>query len=83
MCQNYPNPFNPVTTIRYELPEATRVRLAVYDLLGREVAILVDRQQEPGIKEVVWNASQMASGLYFYRLTTDRLQFTRKLVVLK
>ncbi|NOZ04636.1 MAG: T9SS type A sorting domain-containing protein, partial [FCB group bacterium] len=81
--QNYPNPFNPMTTIRYELPEATPVRLAVYDLLGREVAVLVDQQQEPGIKEVVWNASQMASGIYFYRLTTDQVQITRKMVVLK
>jgi len=81
--QNYPNPFNPVTTIRYELPEATRVRLAVYDLLGREVEVLVDKKQNPGIKEVIWDASQMASGIYFYRLTTDRLQLTKKLVVLK
>jgi len=81
--QNYPNPFNPATTIRYELPEATHVRLVVYDLLGREVAVLVDKKQEPGIKEVVWDASRSASGIYFYRLATDQVQFTRKLVVLK
>jgi hypothetical protein len=81
--QNYPNPFNPVTTLRYELPEYTHVRLVIYDLLGREVAVLVDRQQEPGVKTVTWDASQVASGIYFYRLAAGDRSFTRKLVVLK
>jgi hypothetical protein len=87
---NYPNPFNPVTTIRYELPELTHVRLAIYDLLGREVAVLVDQDQEPGVKTVTWDASRVASGIYFYQLTTsnsqltnNKSQLTRKLVVLK
>jgi hypothetical protein len=83
LAQNYPNPFNAVTTIRYELPEFTRVRLVIYDLLGREVAVLVDQKQEPGVKTITWDASQVSSGVYLYRLTTGDRQFTRKLVVLK
>lgn len=81
--QNYPNPFNPVTTIRYELPEQTHIRLAVYNLLGREVVVLATGVQGPGIGEVHWNAAAQASGIYFYRLQTTRQMVTRKLVVLK
>ena len=81
--QNYPNPFNPVTTIRYELPEQTHLRLAVYDLLGREVAVLAEGFQEPGVWEIRWDATAQASGIYFYRLQTGNQTITRKLVVLK
>jgi hypothetical protein len=83
LYQNYPNPFNPLTTIRYDLPEPARVRLVIYDLLGREVAVLVDREQEPGFKAATWNASHVASGIYFYRLTAGDRQLTRKLIVLR
>ncbi len=75
--QNYPNPFNPSTTITYQLPAqggvdgkaASSVRLVVYDMLGREVAVLVDAKQSPGTHEVKWNASGAASGVYLYRLS--------------
>ncbi|MFQ6604319.1 MAG: T9SS type A sorting domain-containing protein [Fidelibacterota bacterium] len=80
---NYPNPFNPVTTIRYELPEQTAVKLAIYDILGQEVAVLVDEQQAPGIREVKFDARNLASDIYFYRLTAPTFTQTRKLVVLK
>ncbi len=87
---NYPNPFNPTTTIEYVIAEpggkesATRiVRLVVYDLLGREVATLVNSVQEPGHKSVKWNASGVASGVYFYRLTAGDFVQTRKLMLLR
>jgi len=66
--QNYPNPFNPATTIRYQLPSDSRVTLRVYDLLGRVVQTLAEGVQEAGYKQLSWNASNFASGLYFYRL---------------
>jgi hypothetical protein len=71
--QNYPNPFNPATTIRYRLPVASNVRLEIYDILGQLVKSLVSGPAQPGVKEVEWNSandagSQVASGIYFYRL---------------
>jgi len=81
--QNYPNPFNPVTTIHYELPERTDIRMTIYDLLGREVAVLEDGVQGPGLKEVQWDATNVASGIYFYRLQTGSKTITRKMVLLK
>ena len=66
--QNYPNPFNPTTTIKYALPTSGEVLLTVYDLLGKEVARIVNGQQPAGYHEVTWDASSVASGIYFYRL---------------
>ena len=65
---NYPNPFNPQTTIRYVLPQATEVRLAVYDALGREVAVLAEGTRSAGTHEIVFQAGDLPSGAYFYRL---------------
>ncbi len=81
--QNYPNPFNPRTTILFDLPEPGDVNLVVYDILGREIATLIDDKLIAGFHWVVWNASQVASGIYFYRLTSEQGIRTRKLVVLK
>ncbi|MEK9135833.1 MAG: T9SS type A sorting domain-containing protein [Bacteroidota bacterium] len=83
LLQNYPNPFNPTTEIRYQIPEVSHVALKVYDLLGREVATMADDVEEPGYKSVQLNASQLASGVYFYRLQFGRFVETRKMLVVK
>jgi len=81
--QNYPNPFNPVTTIQYQLPEEVKVRLEVYDLLGRKVATLLDRRVPAGYHEVSFDASSLASGVYIYRLMAGSFSKTRKMMVMK
>jgi photosystem II stability/assembly factor-like uncharacterized protein len=80
--QNYPNPFNPSTTIKYELAKSTEVKLSVYDMLGREVSVLVDVRKEAGVYEVKLDGSNLASGVYFYRLTAGSYVQTRKLLLL-
>jgi len=67
--QNYPNPFNPKTVVTYQVPTVSKTRIAIYDLLGREVAVLVDGQKGPGSYEVTFDATGLASGVYLYRLT--------------
>jgi len=81
--QNYPNPFNPMTTIPYVLPTPERVRLVVYDLLGRQVAVLVNAMQPTGTHQVQFDASRLPSSVYFYRLTAGRFSLTRKMILLK
>jgi photosystem II stability/assembly factor-like uncharacterized protein len=81
--QNYPNPFNPTTVISYQLPVVSNARLGVYDLLGREVAVLVNERRNAGVHEVKFNASGFSSGVYFYRLTAGRFVHTRKLLLLR
>lgn len=80
---NYPNPFNPSTRISYQIPRASFVILKVYDVLGREVATLVNQELNPGIYEVSWNAVGFPSGVYFCRLAAGDYVETRKLVLLK
>jgi hypothetical protein len=81
--QNYPNPFNPSTTIRYAIPSAAHVRLTIHDLLGRDVATIVNELQTEGWKEAVWNAGASANGIYFYRLTAGTYTMTKTMVLLK
>ena len=83
LCQNYPNPFNPSTTIKYELPTISMVTLAVYDLLGREMSVLVNERKNAGVHEVQFDASTLASGVYLYRLQAGDFVQSRKLVVLR
>lgn len=81
--QNYPNPFNPTTNIKFAIPKFANVRLAVYDLLGREVESLVNRQLTPGVYEVNWNAAKFSSGIYLYRLITDEFSMVKKMSLIK
>ncbi|MCL5268198.1 MAG: discoidin domain-containing protein [Bacteroidetes bacterium] len=83
LSQNYPNPFNPTTTISYQLPSNAFVTLKVYDILGREVATLVDAEQTAGSHEVSFNGGTVASGVYIYRITAGNHTATRKMVLLK
>jgi len=81
LYQNYPNPFNPVTQIRFEVGGLRFVSLRVYDVLGREVATLVNEVKEPGVYSVAWDARELSSGVYFYRLTAGRFVETKKLLL--
>lgn len=81
--QNYPNPFNPSTEIAFALPESAEVSLVVYDALGRTVARLVDRALPAGRHRVQWNAANVASGVYVYRLSAGTFESTRRMVLMK
>jgi len=83
LSQNYPNPFNPSTTIKFELPNTSHVSLNVYDILGREVSVLVNERKAPGSYEVKFDGSNLASGVYFYRLQTESFVDTKKLLLLR
>jgi hypothetical protein len=83
LSQNYPNPFNPTTTIGFHLPKSSFTTLKIYNALGQEVATLVDKQLSPGTFKSEWDASGMASGMYFARLTAGQYTETRKLMLVK
>lgn len=83
LSQNYPNPFNPSTRIEIRVPKAGPVSLKVYDLLGREVASLVDETMEPGSYAVAWDARGLASGVYLYKLAAEGYSDVRKMVIMK
>ena len=83
LSQNYPNPFNPTTTIKYQIPNAAHVVLKVYDILGKEVATLVDRNKAAGQYKATFNASKLASGVYLYRLKSGKYSSVKKLMLLK
>jgi hypothetical protein len=83
LSQNYPNPFNPSTSISYEIPASNFVSLKVYDMMGKEVANLVNGNQEAGFYTVKFDASKLASGIYFYKLQANDFTATKKLMLLK
>jgi hypothetical protein len=83
LLQNYPNPFNPSTKITFSVGTYSNTSLRVYDVLGREVVTLVNEVKSPGIYTAVWNASQMSSGIYFSRLTSNGEQQFRKMILMK
>ena len=86
--QNYPNPFNPVTTIRYDVPEQSNVRVEIYNVIGQKVAELVNRSHQPGFYAVNWDGtnmtgSQLGSGMYFYKIEADQFTSVKKLLLVK
>lgn len=81
--QNYPNPFNPTTIINFQLPIFNYVNLVIYDVLGREVATLVNEEVKPGTYEIQWDASNEPSGVYFYKITAGEYVETRRMILLK
>jgi hypothetical protein len=81
--QNYPNPFNPLTVIRYQLPVNSYVTLKVYNVLGQEVAVLVDGMQDAGFKSVEFEASRVGSGVYFYKLVAGEYVDVKRMAVIK
>jgi len=88
LSQNYPNPFNPSTRIRYAIPsnfngQKSKVIIKVYDILGNEVATLVNEEKDPGIYEVEFSKSNLASGIYIYQLKADKFTSTKKMILLR
>ncbi len=80
---NYPNPFNPTTNIKFDLPKTSNVKIKIFDLLGKEIETLADEKLEAGIFIVNWDASQYASGLYFYQMITNDYVETKKMLLIK
>jgi len=83
LSQNYPNPFNPTTMINYSVPEVSNVKLSVFDILGREVAVLVTGEKKAGNHKINFDASNLSSGIYFYKLQAGNFVATKKLMLLK
>jgi len=83
LLQNYPNPFNPGTTIEFALPQSAFVTLKIYNLLGKEVAMLISEQRSAGIHRFNWNASELASGVYLYRLEAGEVVQVKKLMLMR
>ena len=88
LFQNYPNPFNPETRIKYSIPSSgnsllNSVQMKVYDILGKEIALLVNEEKSAGIYELSWNADNYPSGIYFYKLQTGNYYAVRKMLLIK
>jgi photosystem II stability/assembly factor-like uncharacterized protein len=83
ISQNYPNPFNPATTIKFQVPNSSYVRLTVFDVLGRLVSTLADGKFSPGVHSVSWDASNYPSGIYFYRLESGNYSESKKMLLIK
>jgi hypothetical protein len=83
LSQNYPNPFNPTTTIKFGIPKEAKVVLKVYDILGEEIATIVNQKLEPGYYKYEWNGSQFASGVYFYRIEAGSFVKIKKMMIIK
>jgi len=83
LSQNYPNPFNPTSRIRYNIPKASFVKITVYDILGREVRVLVNEEKNPGQYEVIFDGKGLASGVYFYTIRTHDYTLSKKMILMK
>ena len=83
LYQNFPNPFNPTTTIKYSIPKLSFVTIKIYDVLGSEVATLLNEERPAGTYELNWNANNISSGVYFYTLQAGDFVETKKMILLK
>lgn len=81
--QNYPNPFNPSTSIKFDVPKDAGVKLVIYDLIGNQQAVLVDKELRAGSYSVEWDASEFPSGVYLYKLIAPGYTATRKMILIK
>ena len=86
--QNYPNPFNPITTIRYDIPKLSEVKIVVHDIMGRQVATLVNTMKPAGYHNITWNGSnqlgdEVSSGMYIYSIYTKEFNFSKKMILLE
>jgi len=83
LSNNFPNPFNPTTTIKYSIPQGINVTLRVYDILGNEIATLIDEYKPAGNFEIEFDASSLSSGIYFYQLRAENYTSTKKMLLIK
>lgn len=83
LLQNYPNPFNPVTNIEFQIPKSSNVKLAVYDMTGKELEVLINKNLSAGIYRYDWDASKYSSGVFFYTITAGDFTETRKMILIK
>ena len=83
LSQNYPNPFNPTTTIEFALPEARHVRVAVFDVLGRQVALVMDSALPSGYHQIQWEARNLPTGVYFYQLIAGDFREVKQMILIK
>jgi hypothetical protein len=83
LSQNFPNPFNPTTSFKYQIAIAGHVSLKIYDVLGREVALIVDEQRDPGEYNVTWDASTYSSGVYFFKLQAGTFTDVKKMLLVR
>jgi len=83
LFQNYPNPFNSFTILNFQLPFDDHVRIKIYDMLGKEVTTIVDEKLSAGIYRKVWDASNLPSGVYFYKMQSESFKDTKRLILIK
>jgi hypothetical protein len=83
LFQNYPNPWNPSTTIGYELQEKSNVRLSIFNVIGEEIMVLVNKEQDKGYHKMEFNGSYLPSGIYFYKLVANNFTSTKKMMLIK
>ena len=83
VLNNYPNPFNPSTTIEFNLPEATQVRIDIFNVMGQKVETIINKDMNAGSHKVEWNASGVASGIYYYKVQANGVQEVKRMILIK
>lgn len=83
LFQNYPNPFNPITNIEFNLENSSNVKVIIYDILGREVDVLINERLSSGPHKIEWNGSESSSGIYLYKLITNNYSTSKKMILIK